>query len=197
MPLNQTILDQLSTTILSEYNTGRIVSERHLQAFIYHQLHEQMQEAGLTLVIEPSIKTMEKSNIDGLIPDVIIRSEKEVLAVIELKFVPYGYPQYKKDFATFSAFYSSVDKQSKIYLSCSPKDGLWDQEKRYTLSTDLKVYYLVIARHDSYLFSDTSSIVNEYFDAFNTYFFQPIFIKIDPSSDPQKTIVQTDQIYVK
>jgi len=197
MSLNQSTIDQLATFILAEYNKGTIVSERHLQAIIYQYLATKLSSTELTLVIEPTIRTQTQGPISGLIPDLLIRTSKEVTALIELKFVPSSYPSYEKDFLTFKSFHQAIEEQSMLYLSCSPKDGEWNTAKVYSISKDLKIFYLVVARHDSHLFTNLSEIVERFFYGLEPYHFHSIFFLINQTLNPNETIIDAKTIYHK
>ena len=175
--LDDLTLDILAKNILIEYNSCTMASERHLQAVIYNSLKPLLPK-GLSILIEPNIITKPKdSSIYGLIPDMLLIDQSKVLGIIEIKYVPHSYPMYKKDFDTFIAFNTIKGKNDfGLYLKGQPKDGNWDENVLFSISQDLITYYIVIARHDSEFFTNTSVIVKEKFDRVKDYIFQPIFI---------------------
>jgi hypothetical protein len=185
-------LGQISKTILDEYNSGTMASERHLQAVIFNSIRPILSSKGLSLLIEPTIQTKKDCAITGIIPDMLIVNKNEVLAIIEIKYVPYGYPKFEKDFETFSAFHSQIKVDRNIYLKGQPKDGNWDTNVLFSIAQDLQTFYIAIARHDADIFTKTSSIIKNYLDKFEHYSFQPIFILINPDNDPTKSKIILD-----
>lgn len=189
--LDKQTLDTVSKNILSEYNSGTMASERHLQAVIYNILRPLLPK-GLSILIEPNIITKPKhSLVNGLIPDMLIIDQNKVRGIVEIKYVPYAYPKFQKDFETFVAFHSTKENNGAgLYLKGQPKDGNWDENVLFTIAQDLHTYYIVIARHDSDIFTKTSSIVKKYLDSFKNNNFQPIFILINPENDPSKSEIR-------
>lgn len=191
--LDKQKFNSIAQVILYEYNSGTIASERHLQALLFNLIRPILSE-NLTLLVEPNIITQDKNcEINGLIPDMlIIEHAKQLLqTVVEIKYVPYGYPKYQKDFETFVAFHSSINKDNvKIYLKGQPKDGNWDTDILYEVAKDLQLIYIVIARFDAELFEKTTDILNKYFDDSEKFTFQSLFILINPDKDPKTSEIR-------
>jgi hypothetical protein len=78
------------------YNRGMLNSERALQACIVGALVDKAPD--LVVLVEPTLYPEEKAGRE-MIPDLWIgeRDSGRALAVIELKYVPFAYPEWKGD----------------------------------------------------------------------------------------------------
>lgn len=136
------------------YNSGTICSERHLQAELYHLVKGILRVQDYQLFIEPKINTNSTtSDIHGLIPDMLVTRGKEIVAVIEIKYVPHGYAEYEKDFATFNKFQANAGKKDvRIDLLTDPYTGSWKDSENptFTIANDLELLFIVIANKYSY-----------------------------------------------
>lgn len=178
--LNRQLLENILQTIQTEYESGVIVSERHLQAIFYSIVSPVLKEIGYTMLIEPKIYTEDNEcNIKGLIPDILIVKEREVCAIIEIKYVPHGFIEYQKDFETFKKFHLLKGNQNiNLYLKVIPINGNWDKKISYKISNELKTYYVAIGNSNSQIFTDTDIIVNEYLGEAGHKLFQKLFLLI-------------------
>lgn len=192
--LNIETLNIIAEGLRFEYHTGTIVSERHLQALFYNLIRLPFAEKGITVLIEPKISTQNDCSINGLIPDMLLVKDQEICGVIEIKYVPHAFPQFEKDLATFEAFKSQKNKPEQLFLIVNPADGNWNEEITFSISDQLDIYYLVMARYDSAIFTDTNNIVSERLKHIDTYKFQPIFILIHPEQNPEEFQIILDRI---
>lgn len=140
----------------SIYSTGRICSERHLQAEIFHQLYSNsLFMETYELRVEPCMyhyNMKENKNMTlGFTPDMlIINRNREIVACIELKYVPHGYIQFEKDIANMSEMWEIKNLgPSKIFLDTIPESGDWNYQKPYALGTDFHLLYGVIGNEYS------------------------------------------------
>ena len=136
-----------STRIKNVYLAGSICSERHLQAELYSNLLKHLTELlsrpNLRLWVEPKITGPPKITltIKDLVPDLMITKDNVVICIIELKYVPHGYPESRNDMKKLGE-YDNPDH--KIYLGVKPETGQWN-EQVYSISKDVILCSAVIA----------------------------------------------------
>jgi len=90
------IIQAWNECIAEDYCNQRINSERSLQASFWSHLN-QLLIKNRRLFIEPGISLRTKGGVKKLIPDIVVCNKKEVISVIELKYLPRAQPKYKKD----------------------------------------------------------------------------------------------------
>ena len=123
------------------YQLARVNSERTLQAILYSQLVAIL-PAETCVLCEPTIKIPELG-----IPDLVVVSNKEVTAVIEIKFVPHFLVPYEKDIAKLKK-YGSMSTEANFPLILQPRTGKYSDE-HFTFSGNCLLVFAVIARQDS------------------------------------------------
>ena len=129
-PLKNIIIDAWQGCIESDYLKQRINSERSLQASFWSQLNCKLPPTR-RLFIEPPMKVKTKNGIKRIIPDIVICNTKEVIAVIELKYLPRGQPKFKKDIESLALI---SQKRKQISVSNSRFRGTEKDNKEYPLS---------------------------------------------------------------
>ena len=123
------------------YQLARVNSERTLQAILYSQLVAILPPKARVLC-EPTIKVPDS---DAVIPDLVVVMNNAITAVVEIKFVPHGYPIYKKDINKLRTYGCT---KSAFQLILEPHTGKY-LNKYFTFSKDCLLVFAVIARHDS------------------------------------------------
>jgi len=111
-PLKNLIIDAWQGSIDNDYMMQRINSERSLQASFWAQLNNKLPSTR-RIFIEPPMRIKTQNGIKKVIPDIVICSKKEVICIIELKYLPKGHPKYEKDIETL-ALISKKRKQLSI-----------------------------------------------------------------------------------
>ena len=104
MPVRTTLRQQLfaawSAVIEQDYRAQRVNSERSLQASFWAQLNSILPTTTRRMFIEPRLSIC----VDGLTkhryPDIVICNSRNVVAVVELKYLPRTAPRYRKDIET-------------------------------------------------------------------------------------------------
>ena len=83
-------------------------------------------------------------------PDIVITKDKEVIGVIEPKFVPWGEADYIEDVNKLEKLSRECGK--RIYLLQDIYSGEWhkDKESSFTISSNLLSVFAVIAKMNSY-----------------------------------------------
>lgn len=153
----ETSLDNIWKELRKYYMEGKICSERHLQAILFHLMqNETTFDQEFQVFIEPKIYTKpeegKKNVIHGLIPDMLITHNTQIVAVVELKYCPYSYVPTLKDLQTFSRFQSMQNSPTKILLLTDPQTGNYN-ETGFTLSVNLLFVYGVIGQEESDAFT--------------------------------------------
>lgn len=140
----------------SIYSAGKICSERHLQAELFHQLYSNpLFLQTYELRVEPCMyyfnMTKNRNEVLGFTPDMlIINRNEEILGCVELKYVPHGYVQFEKDMANMFKMWDLKNKESiKFYLDTVPESGDWNYQKPYALGNNFHLIYGVIGNEFS------------------------------------------------
>lgn len=85
--------------IASDYCSQKINSERSLQASLWTHIYNHLPQ-NRRLFIEPSFRISSNGQTKRLVPDIAICNSREVIAVVEIKYLPRGKPKYTKDVET-------------------------------------------------------------------------------------------------
>ena len=142
-PLQELILKSWKECIKRDYINQRINSERSLQASFWSCLNKNIQiKTNRQLFIETPIKVNSGALNKRVIPDIIICSPQKVIAVIELKYLPRGQPNYKKDIETLALI---SRYKHKIQISNGRFRG--DNKKRTEYEFSSKVLFIMASVH--------------------------------------------------
>ena len=132
-PLQKIIYDSWKQCIEKDYTNQRINSERSLQASFWSYLNKNLPENRRLFIESPM--TVKTRNINKkVIPDIIICNTKEVIAVIELKYLPRAQPKHDKDLKSL-AFISN--NRHKITVSNKRFRGDAKARTEYSLSNNM------------------------------------------------------------
>lgn len=119
---------------------GEVVLEQQLKAEMYHQLR--LKFPKLKIWIAPTFY-FKKYDLDRIKPDIVISDEKQILAIIQLKFKPWEFLDYKEDLRILTGM-DKVGKSKKIKLGTIPFSSIWQEQKtkvennlNFTLADDL------------------------------------------------------------
>tara|TARA_R110002095_G_scaffold212770_1_gene202518 strand:- start:135 stop:695 length:561 start_codon:yes stop_codon:yes gene_type:complete len=132
-PLRNIIIEAWQDCIDNDYMKQRINSERSLQASFWSQLNGKLPPTK-RIFIEPPMTIKAKNDIKKIIPDIVICNTKEVISVIELKYLPRGQPKFDKDFESLALI---SKKRKLISIKNSRFRGIEEDSKEYTLSKDI------------------------------------------------------------
>lgn len=94
------------TAIEIDYKRQRINSERSLQASFWSELNRIFGDQPRRMFIEPSMVIV-NTNTEGKqrivrVPDLVICNSTEIIGIMEIKYLPRGKPNYKKDLETLA-----------------------------------------------------------------------------------------------
>ncbi len=101
--LKKQIVEAWKETIDKVYSEQLINSERGLQVHFCHRLLSKFSDQGVSrrIFVEPCFKdSVGKSRS----PDVVICHTRQIIGVLELKYLPRASPKYKKDIETLEWF---------------------------------------------------------------------------------------------
>jgi hypothetical protein len=157
------ILQKSWVTIEQVYKHGKLCSERHLQAELFHVLQSDLNfTRKYQLFVEPNIySTSDKfksAKIHGIIPDIIIADGNNIACIMELKYCPTGYIPFEKDLDTFSKFHEHKGHSDNIFLTTNPLTGDYNYDIKYSISKNLILAYGIIANEYSYAITNPADI---------------------------------------
>ena len=124
------IINSWVECIEADYTCQRINSERSLQASFWAQLNSRLR-ANRRLFIEPGVSASEEGKTKKIYPDIVVCNSREVIAVVELKYVPRGKPRYKKDLRSLDFL---ARKREGIIIANSRYSGPEVDSTEYGLS---------------------------------------------------------------
>jgi len=128
--------------IINAYNRSLINSERTLQAHLYAHLASNLSSS--VIICEPTIELQQGNQV---IPDMLVLdlNANEVIAAVELKFVPHHYPKCKEDLNKLLAYSDSKDC---FQLLLEPSTGRFTDTK-FTFSPKCLMVFGVIGHKDA------------------------------------------------
>lgn len=124
-----------------DYRKGRINSERCLQAVFFRELCREFPDASTRIFVEPAM-ALEGNKF----PDLVICGASEILAIIELKFVPHGYSQYKDDLKKLVAFARKQGTSFEIALDAETGKL---SEDRFAITARTRYVFAVVCQSDA------------------------------------------------
>ncbi len=104
---------------------GEVIIEKQFHAEMYHQLRSKFPK--LKIWTAPTLY-LKKYDLDRIKPDLIISNDKEILAVIQMKFKPWEFLDYKDDLSMLTRL-DKVGKSKKIKLGMIPFSSIWQEQK--------------------------------------------------------------------
>lgn len=140
---HQEVMKQAWQHAMDRYSDGKVNSERTLHAILYSQLVAALPEC--TVLCEPQLSI---SQHGVFVPDVVvINDQNQIVVVLEIKFVPHGYPVFEGDIAKLRAIALDGD-QSAYHLLLQPATGKFVDEKT-TISPRCLFVFAVVGRSDA------------------------------------------------
>jgi hypothetical protein len=127
------IIQAWSECIEEDYCNQRINSERSLQASFWAHLNKLLSK-NRRLFIEPSVSIKTQNGIKKLMPDIVVCNTKEVISVIELKYLPRALPKYKKDIESLSLI---AQNRQQIAIANDRFRGTEKDSNKYALSKNI------------------------------------------------------------
>ncbi len=118
------------TAIEVDYASQRINSERSLQAAFWAHLNMSLPKTR-RLFIEPTLIVRTPAGNRRITPDIVICNTREVISIIELKYLPRAAPRYDKDLDSLATI---ARERRKISISNSRYRGPKGEPTEYSLS---------------------------------------------------------------
>ncbi len=135
----QTLEEVWTTGIKVFFESGKICSERALQAELYSLLKPYSE---YDIWIEPKLKLID-SFLGGKVPDVIVTKNDVVIGMIELKYALLQGIDCTEDIKKLIGFSEFQDQ--KLYLKTNLKTGTWDEEHGFKINKDTCFVLAVIS----------------------------------------------------
>ena len=131
--LRKHISSAWQTTIDTYYNERLINSERGLQVYLCAVLLQQFSKDGVQrrIFVEPRISRRDAPG--SVYPDIVICNTRQIIGVIELKYLPRSRPIYRKDLQSLAFVASNA---GGIILSNNRYRGIEIKNHPYMLATD-------------------------------------------------------------
>lgn len=127
------IIQAWNECIEEDYCNQRINSERSLQASFWSHLNKQLSK-NRRLFIEPGMSLRTKQGLKRLVPDIVVCNSKEVISVIELKYLPRTQPKYKKDIESLALI---AQNRQQIAIANGRFRGAEKDANKYALSKNI------------------------------------------------------------
>ena len=131
--LKSQIIQAWNDCIKNDYSAQRINSERSLQASFWSYLNDIL-SINRRMFIEPCMTIKTNGRTGKIFPDLVICSTRDVIGVIELKYLPRATPNYKKDIKSLSTI---AKHREHITISNERFRGRAVDEKIYGLSKSI------------------------------------------------------------
>lgn len=127
------IIEAWEECINTDYSNQRINSERSLQASLWSQLNQRL-GSNRRLFIEPGMSARDHNEVKQVYPDIVVCNSREVIAVIELKYLPRKKPDYRKDINTLDLI---ARHRHSMSISNDRYRGENIDSREYTLSKNI------------------------------------------------------------
>ncbi len=127
------IIQAWNDCINIDYCNQRVNSERSLQASFWSYLNQSLSK-NRRLFIEPGLSIKMKDGFKKLVPDIVVCNRREVISVVELKYLPRAQPKFKKDIETLSLIANNRDQ---LEISNSRFRGVEKDGNKYSLSKNI------------------------------------------------------------
>lgn len=138
---------------------GLITYERQLQSELYNKL-KQLLADDYEVWVEPVIYLAEY-DLNKVKPDVFITKGDEIVAIIELKFKPWEYPEFHPDIDKLLRFDKISNGNVSLPFGFIPTSHNWKVQKggkslSYRLTNDHLNVFIVFGKPDSDAFTSSN-----------------------------------------
>ena len=120
-------------SVSEDYESQRVNSERSLQASLWSNLNAILPKTR-RIFIEPAMSIKTKNGLKVVYPDIVICNTKEVISIIEIKYLPRTKANYKKDINSLSLI---AESRKKISISNKRYRGNEADSTKYSLSKNI------------------------------------------------------------
>ncbi len=155
--LRRQIRESWNKALEKDYDNQRINSKRSLQAAVWSQLDRVMPKKTRRMFIEPTVVCGSKRRV----PDLVICNSRQIIGIIELKYVPRGRPNFDKDIATFHLL---LKNRAEVFVSNARYRGTVAEVLRYSMAKNvLFVWAGVHAKCEASYFDSVPSRLKKHF----------------------------------
>lgn len=124
------------------YDQGKVNTECTLHSFLYAKLLDELPDC--TVLCEPQLNL----NRHGIfIPDIVVLKDNQIVMVVEIKFVPEGYPVFEMDIAKLQTI-GLNEEGAGHKLLLNPKTGIL-LESSASISSECILCFAVVGRSDA------------------------------------------------
>ena len=127
--IKQHIIKSWKRCIANDYKKQRINSERSLQAALWHHIYYNL-KPHMRLFIEPTL-IMESGK--KVRPDIIICNSRNIISIMEIKYLPRAKPIYKNDINKLAAVAESGQSGHAISIANNRFLGINKDNTQYKL----------------------------------------------------------------
>ena len=125
--------------VCGQYKRGRINSERTMQAFFFRFLQDAVPDRAV--FCEPGVEVA----TFRAIPDILVTEAGNVVAAVELKFVPHAYPVFEDDLNKLAHYANHCES---FPLALDPLSGKFNST-RHRFTDDCLLVFAAIGRFDA------------------------------------------------
>jgi hypothetical protein len=129
--------------IASDYCSQRINSERSLQASLWAHIYNHLPK-NRRLFIEPTFTVRHRGRTRRLVPDIVICNSSEVIAIVELKYLPRTTPKYVKDVESLGLL---SRHRSELMVSNVRFHGEEQDSREYPFSKNMLFIWAGVHKH--------------------------------------------------
>lgn len=129
------------------FASGRVGNERTLQAFMFKSLAESLPAA--CILCEPRMA------LDGrgyASPDIVVIEDKQITAIVELKFKPDGYPVFESDLDKLNGYRGAAKTWN---LLRNPETGKFG-DPPLSIARNCLFVFGVIGKHDAWAVNEAN-----------------------------------------
>ena len=137
--LRKQLAEAWNQVITDDYRNQRINSERSLHASLWSRLNSQLSVRSRRMFIEPRLNADVVAN-DGAtrneirFPDIVVCNTREVIGIVEIKYLPRTKPNWRKDMDTFLWI---IDQRDQLSVQNVRHRGLEADGHVYRLAKDV------------------------------------------------------------
>jgi hypothetical protein len=138
----RSVLNAAWAKAMLQYDQGKVNSECTLHSYLYSQLLLALPEC--IILCEPQLNI---PRYGVFVPDIVVLKEDQIVVVMEIKFVPQGYPVFELDIAKMQTI--GIDEDgADHHLLLDPATGKF-LTKKSRISKACLLCFAVIGRSDA------------------------------------------------
>ena len=135
----KTVFEKLWNRVRDRYELGYCVSERGLQAALFFEISDSLQDSAV--IVEPTWIIAGRLTI----PDLVIVENDLITDIFELKFVPHGCADSKSDLKKLLSYRTDSEERHPIHLD--PQIGAWD--RRMPIGRACQLHFVAVSSYEA------------------------------------------------